>query len=191
LRKGRILLTLLAGLSDATGNPLWPQNRSPAYVGDSISVRRNDEEIRASIVRGSSVFVVRWGKYVRAVELRVDFIPEQLHFSDPSKPVLASGRVNFNQVSPTVTFGWGNLVRENKHFTFPVELGIAFQGSPKSTLGLTGNVCTQQGNPATCVDAATDPNVQANMISEQNKINNSMKPFKFYPIVSFGFGYKF
>ena len=106
----------------------------------------------------------------------------------------ASGRVNFNQVSPTLTFGWGNLVRENHHFSFPVELGIAFQGSPKSTLNLAGQVCDQpstSGLPQNCRTVSSDPTVQSNVLSEQTKLNNSMKPFKFYPIISFGFGYKF
>lgn len=103
----------------------------------------------------------------------------------------AAGKVNFNQVSPTITFGWGNLVPENHHFSFPVELGIAFQGSPKSTLGVSGTVCTDPINSATCVNAATDPTVQSNVVAEQTKLNNSMKPFKFYPIISIGFGYKF
>jgi hypothetical protein len=89
-----------------------------------------------------------------------------------------------------VTFGWGNLVRENHHFSVPIELGIAFQGSPKSTLGLVGNVCTDQAQTQ-CFNAATDPTVQSNVAAEQTKLNNSMKPFKFYPIISVGFGYKF
>lgn len=115
------------------------------------------------------------------------------YYSDPAVPAGASGRVNFNQVSPTVTFGWGNLVRENHHFSVPIELGVAFQGSPKSTLGLTGQVCNQPStNPIgrTCTPTS-DPNVQSNIVAEQVKLNNSMKPFKFYPIISFGFGYKF
>jgi len=33
--------------------------------------------------------------------------------------------------------------------------------------------------------------VQSNITGEETKLNNSMKPFKFYPILSFGFGYKF
>lgn len=107
---------------------------------------------------------------------------------------MASGRVNFNQVSPTVTFGWGNLVRENHHFSVPIELGVAFQGSPKSTLNLLGDVCDQpstSGLPQNCRAVSSDPMVQANILSEQTKLNNSMKPFKFYPIISIGFGYKF
>lgn len=114
----------------------------------------------------------------------------QQYFSDSANPAFASGKVNFNQVSPTITFGWGNLVRENHHFSFPVELGVAFQGSPRSTLNVSGNVCTDQAQ-TNCFNAATDPTVQTNVLSEQTKLNNSMKPFKFYPIISFGFGYKF
>lgn len=114
----------------------------------------------------------------------------QTYYSQNSNPASASGRVNFHQVSPTVTFGWGNLVRENHHFSIPVELGVAFQGSPKSTLGLVGSVCTDQAQTQ-CFNAASDPTVLANVASEQTKLNNSMKPFKFYPIISIGFGYKF
>jgi len=29
------------------------------------------------------------------------------------------------------------------------------------------------------------------VLAEQTRLNNSMKPFKFYPIISIGFGYKF
>src|SRR3954465_14510904 len=69
----------------------------------------------------------------------------QTYYSDPSAPVTANGKMNFNQVSPTATIGWGNLVRRNKRFSIPVEIGAAFQGSPKSTLNLTGNVCNVPG----------------------------------------------
>ena len=112
------------------------------------------------------------------------------YYSDPTNPTRANGKIVFNRAAPTVTFGFGNLVprREGKHFSIPVEFGVAFQGSPKATLGMTGNVCTTGGG---CVNAATDPNVRANILSEQNKINNSMSFFKVYPIISVGFGYKF
>jgi hypothetical protein len=69
----------------------------------------------------------------------------QTYYSDPSAPVTANGKMNFNQVSPTATIGWGNLVRRNKRFSIPIEIGAAFQGSPKSTLNLTGNVCKVPG----------------------------------------------
>lgn len=117
----------------------------------------------------------------------------QTYYSDPSNPATASGRVNFNQVSPTATLGWGNLVHRNsRRFSIPVEFGVAFQGSPKSTLNLTGNVCDAPSGTfgATCM-STSNSTVQSNVIAEQGKINHSMRPFKIYPIISVGFGYKF
>lgn len=109
-------------------------------------------------------------------------------YSDPSAPVTASGNMNFNQVSPTATIGWGNLVRRNKRFSIPVEIGAAFQGSPKTTLNLTGNVCSVPGS--SCV-STSNSTVQSNVVAEQTKINKSLSAFKVYPIISVGFGYKF
>jgi hypothetical protein len=117
----------------------------------------------------------------------------QTYYSQPSSPATANGRVNFNQVAPTATFGWGNLVHRNsKHFSIPVELGIAFQGSPKSTLGLTGSVCNAPSTtPGAICMSTSNPTVQNNVIAEQTKLNKSLSPFKVYPIISVGFGYKF
>jgi hypothetical protein len=109
-------------------------------------------------------------------------------YSDPSAPVTASGKMNFKQVSPTATIGWGNLVRRNKRFNIPVEIGAAFQGSPKTTLNLAGNVCSVPGS--LCV-STSNSTVQSNLVAEQTKINKSLSAFKVYPIISVGFGYKF
>jgi len=117
----------------------------------------------------------------------------QTYWSDPNAPATANGKIDFNRASPTATFGWGNLVprKAKKHFSVPVELGVAFQGSPKATLNVAGNLCTQQGVESSCSPAATTPTIQSNIISEQNKINNSTRFFKVYPIISVGLGYKF
>jgi hypothetical protein len=112
----------------------------------------------------------------------------QTYYSDPSAPMTANGKINFNQVSPTATIGWGNLVRRNKRFSIPVEIGAAFQGSPKTTLNLTGNVCNAPGVACTSTSNST---VQSNVVAEQVKINKSLSAFKVYPIISVGFGYKF
>lgn len=113
----------------------------------------------------------------------------QSYYGDPSNTTTANGHINFNRVSPTVMVGWGNLVhRDSKRFTVSFEVGAAFQGSPKTTLSITGNVCDSPG--VNCRSAASDSNVQANIVSEQGKINHSMAPFKVYPIISLGFGYK-
>jgi hypothetical protein len=112
------------------------------------------------------------------------------YYSDATAPLTGNGKIKFNQVSPMATFGWGNLVpRNHGHFSVPVELGAVFQGSPKATLNLAGNVCDSPG--VNCRPVATDPTVQTNILSEQTKVNNSMSFFKVYPIISIGFGYSF
>jgi hypothetical protein len=115
------------------------------------------------------------------------------YYSDPNAPTTGNGNIKFNQVSPMATFGWGNLVpRNHSHFSVPFELGAVFQGSPKATLGLAGNVCDAlQPVAVNCRPVASDPTVQSNVISEQTKLNNSMSFFKIYPIISIGFGYAF
>ena len=112
-------------------------------------------------------------------------------YSDTAVPTTGTGKIDFNQAAPMITVGWGNLVprRHDKHFSFPVELGVAFQGSPKATLNLAGNVCTSPG--ANCSPAVSNQVVQTQVIAEQNKINNSVSFFQAYPIISVGFGYKF
>lgn len=113
------------------------------------------------------------------------------YYSDTAAPVSGNGNIKFNRAAPMATIGWGNLIprREGKHFSIPFEIGVAFQGSPKATLGLAGNVCDSPG--VNCRSVASDATVQANILSEQNKLNNSMSFFKVYPIISTGIGYKF
>lgn len=109
--------------------------------------------------------------------------------SDPTNPIMGTGRLDFVKAAPTAMFGFGNLVPQNRHFTYNFELGAVFQGSARTKLNLTGNACDSTG--LNCVNAATDPTVQQNVVAEQTKINNKLSPFKYYPVISFGFGYRF
>ncbi|HSY93545.1 MAG TPA: hypothetical protein VK812_19455 [Candidatus Binatus sp.] len=138
-----------------------------AYIGDPITA--------SAAVAGGQSFTLGGTTY----------------YSDTTTPVTGNGKIDFNRAAPMATIGWGNLVprRHNKHFSVPFELGVAFQGSPKATLSLGGNVCDSPG--VNCRPAATDTGVQTNVQSEQTKLNNSMSFFKAYPIISVGFGYAF
>ena len=112
------------------------------------------------------------------------------YYSDTGTPVAGNGKINFNRVSPMATMGWGNLVpRSHRHFSVPVEVGVVFQGSPKANLDLVGNVCDSPG--VNCRSIASDPTVQSNLLAEQTRVTHSMSFFKFYPVISVGFGYSF
>src|SRR5205807_379887 len=128
---------------------------------------------RAANVPGGSTFTLGGATYT----------------SDPANPITGTGRLDFVKAAPTAMVGFGNLVPESRHFTFNFEMGAVFQGSARTKLNLTGGACDATG--LYCVNAATDPTVQANVAAEQNKINNKLSPFKYYPVVSFGFGYRF
>jgi hypothetical protein len=108
--------------------------------------------------------------------------------SDPTKPITGIGSVGFTKFDPKLTFGFGNLIpRSGRHWSILGEFGVAYQGSPKAALAFQGNAC----NGGTCMDAASNPAVVANVAAEQTKLNNDLSFFKFYPIVSIGFGFNF
>lgn len=109
--------------------------------------------------------------------------------SDPTNPISGTGKLDFVKVAPTAMLGFGNLVPPTRHFTYNFEIGAAFQGSARTKLNLSGSACDFAG--LNCVNAATDPTVQANVRAEQTKINNKLSPFKYYPVIAFEFGYRF
>lgn len=112
-------------------------------------------------------------------------------YSDPSSPATAQGKITFNRAAPTITVGWGNLIsrKEGSRFSFPFEIGIAFQGSPNTTLAFGGSVCTSPG--VNCTSAQSNAEVQRNIVSEQRKINSSLSLLKVYLIISSGFAVRF
>jgi hypothetical protein len=112
------------------------------------------------------------------------------YLSDAADPVAGTGKLTVYKAAPMVLFGFGNLVpRSSRHFTATVEFGAAYQGPPRVTLNLTGSACDPSG--VFCRSVSSDPTIQSNIISEQAKLNKSASPYRFYPVISFGFGYKF
>lgn len=113
--------------------------------------------------------------------------------SAPTNPVIGNGAVNLGTASPMVLIGVGNLLpRSKRHFTVNFEVGAVFQRPPKATLNLSGSVCNPViASPCTPVAVSAVPGLQSDVQNEQNKINKSLDFFRYYPVISFGFGYKF
>jgi hypothetical protein len=104
-------------------------------------------------------------------------------------PIGGTGKMTVPKAAPMVLFGFGTLVPHNHHFTFYNDFGVVFQGSPKTTLNLTGSARDADTGLA-CVNAATDPTVQAQVQAEQTKINKDTTIAKFYPVFALGFGFR-
>src|SRR6267142_2689386 len=104
-------------------------------------------------------------------------------------PVSGTGKLTVYKAAPMLLFGFGNLVPRNGHFSATFEIGAAYQGPPRVALDLGGTACDSSG--LFCRPIASDPTIQSNIAAEQTKLNKSASPYKFYPVVSFGFGYRF
>jgi len=112
------------------------------------------------------------------------------YVSDAASPVSGTGKLTFYKAAPMFLLGFGNLVpRSDRRFSVSFEVGAAYQGPPRAALALSGNACDSTG--LNCRAISSDPTIQTNILAEQAKINKSASPFRFYPVVSFGVGYKF
>jgi hypothetical protein len=110
--------------------------------------------------------------------------------SDPTMPVMGTGKLDFVKVSPTIMVGLGNLIpRSGRHYSFLFEIGGAYQGSARVSLNLAGNVCDPSG--LLCRSVASDSTVQANIQSQQQKIKKDINPYRFFPVLSLGMGFNF
>jgi hypothetical protein len=119
------------------------------------------------------------------------FIGDGRYFSGQTNPIHGSATIKVRKVSPMVLLGFGNLLpRSSRHFGINFDFGVVFQGSPDAKLNLAGTACAISPITA-CLDAATEPTVQSNIRREQDQANDDLQPFKYYPVISLGFSWKF
>jgi len=111
------------------------------------------------------------------------------YLSDPADPVSGTGKLTVYKAAPVLLFGIGNLAKRSGHFSTSFEIGAAYQGPPRVGLNLAGSACDSSG--LFCRSISSDPTIQSNIAAEQSKLNKSASPYRFYPVISFGFGYKF
>lgn len=90
-----------------------------------------------------------------------------------------NGRVDFRKVSPYLGIGWGNAIAKDKGWGFSADLGVLFQGSPRTSL--TNSGCTLPD----CSQLAAD------VAAENRKLDDEVNSFKTYPIIRFGVSYRF
>lgn len=83
-----------------------------------------------------------------------------------------SAKVTFNKAAPYLGFGWSGQAKK-QGWSIKSDFGVLFQGSPKATL------------------SASDPAVAANLAAEQAILNDKLKNYKYYPVLSIGIGYAY
>lgn len=90
------------------------------------------------------------------------------------------GKVDFNKFAPYLGLGYGRPV--GKGFSLTADLGVMFQGSPRSTLTAT---C---GATASATDCAQ---LQSDIAAQQAQLDDDAQKYKYYPVVSIGLAYVF
>jgi hypothetical protein len=111
------------------------------------------------------------------------------YVSDPTDPVHGTFDVTFgHKFAPSLTMGFGNMLRRDSHWSVPVDIGFEYIGQPKFTLNMQGSVCDAADG---CTPVQQDPGTVANLQQQQTDINNDISPLRFYPIVKVGLSYRF
>jgi hypothetical protein len=86
-------------------------------------------------------------------------------------------KLDFDNTAPYLGVGWGNALSADRGWGFNVDLGIMYQGSGNVSLMPTG------------VNAGlVDP---ADIALEEQRFEDDIKNYKYYPVLSFGVSYRF
>jgi hypothetical protein len=109
--------------------------------------------------------------------------------TNPNGPIQGTGIFTFggNKVVPRTTIGFGNMLPKKGHIRFETEIGVQYFSRPTVVYNIYGTGCTTYvgGVYANC-----GPIPQANVLSEQNKLQNDLTDLRFFPVLSFGLSYK-
>jgi hypothetical protein len=89
----------------------------------------------------------------------------------PDKLGKLNADITFNKVAPYLGIGLGNPTSGTRGFGFTFDAGAFFQGGPKATMSAT---------------KLLEPSS-----SQSGQLEDNLKWFKFYPVISFGVFYKF
>ncbi|GBE09657.1 hypothetical protein BMS3Bbin12_01981 [bacterium BMS3Bbin12] len=94
----------------------------------------------------------------------------------PSQVGSLTGVVTFNRADPYFGIGLGNPFRGG-HWTFGLDLGVLYQGTPKVSLTATG--------------AAADPQLASDIDAATAQVRSDVRKYRWYPVVMFSAGYRF
>ena len=113
--------------------------------------------------------------------------------SDANDPLMAHGQTNFKKSAPYAGLGWGGNMNSAPGFFGTFDLGVIFSGSANVTLKASGRALSASGGLgcSPVADAGSDPLVQAQVAKDQADLNDSADKVKVWPVIGFGFGWRF
>ncbi|MGI4758191.1 MAG: hypothetical protein ACRYGF_15255 [Janthinobacterium lividum] len=115
------------------------------------------------------------------------------YVSSSTDPLRGSAVVGTRHAAPGFSIGWGNIApRGQRHFSFPVDLGFYYIGQPRLNVNFQGTACdpTVPG-PAGCQNVTQDADFQKSLNAFIRRNQNNLSYASFFPVASFGVGYRF
>lgn len=115
------------------------------------------------------------------------------YVSSNADPLRGSAKIRTRTAAPGLTVGWGNIApRGEKHWSFPVELGFYYIGQPSLAVTFQGSACDPQyAQPLGCQDVTKDADFQKSLAAFIRRNQNNLSYASFFPVASFGTGYRF
>jgi hypothetical protein len=113
----------------------------------------------------------------------------QTFLNSVDDPVSGSSSVIYPRTfAPMLLLGYGNLLpRSGEHLSLPIEVGVAYTGAPQISVALNGTACTTEG----CVNFSQNADAQKFLKQEIQILNEDLKHYPVFPIVSLGLAYRF
>lgn len=97
----------------------------------------------------------------------------------PAQVGSLDGSVEFNTLAPYAGIGWGSPLTREGNWAFEADIGVLFQGRPDVTLR---SIEGELSDTTVLLDA---------LAREEMSLEDELKIFRFYPVVSLGVGYTF
>ncbi len=88
------------------------------------------------------------------------------------------GKVTFNEIVPYIGIGWDTSFGKNNRFGLLVDLGIMYQGSPDIELSANGPIASNQA-------------FQSDVQAEEDKLQDDLDQYEYYPVIGVGLSYRF
>jgi hypothetical protein len=113
----------------------------------------------------------------------------QAFLNSVDDPVSGSSSVIYPRTfAPMLLLGYGNLLpRGGEHLSLPIEVGVAYTGAPQISVALNGTACVTNG----CVNFSQNADAQKFLKQEIQILNEDLKHYPVFPIVSLGLAYRF
>lgn len=95
------------------------------------------------------------------------------------------GQLDFPTLAPYIGIGWQTHDPAERGWSISSDLGIMYQGSPRTSLGVGG--CVLPANGCDLAQALLRPAI----VSETARLNDDLREYRFFPVARIGLNYRF